>query len=135
MIRDRARSPCRCSHIARRILGIDTVGKFLVRRKIGVIQRHAAIIVPKVGGVVVVGNALAVVTEEAIEALLKRLARGAGVAEPPLAESAGGVTLLLEKLCNGDRVGGDGILSFRLHLAVTADKGVSGMLASHQYAA
>src|SRR5207247_577098 len=102
------------SRIALGIAGICASGQFLMGRKIGVGQSDAAVVVPDVGGIIVVGAPLAVVAEEAIETLLERVARGTRPAQSPFAKRAGGVTLLLQQPGDGNSVCGNGNLAFGL---------------------
>src|SRR5262249_21909041 len=75
---------------------------------------------------------LAVVAEEQVEAVLVGIALGAGRTQAPLAHRAGGVTLFLEQLGDGDLISGDGLLALGLDLAVVADVGMAAVLARHQ---
>jgi hypothetical protein len=110
-------------------------GEFLVRGEFGVADLDVALVVPEVRGVEVVGDGLAVVAVKTIEALLERHAVGAGSAEAPFAETAGGVARGFEKFRERDGVGGDGELALGFQLAVVADEGVAGMFAGHEHAA
>ena len=78
------------------------------------------------------GVSLAVVAEEAVEALLIGIALRPGVAEPPFAEGAAGVALCFQALGDGDIGGKEGVLSLGLHRGIVAHGGVAGMFAGHE---
>jgi hypothetical protein len=89
-----------------------------------------------------VGDGLAVVAEEEVEALAVRIAGGADRAETPLADGGGGEAGFLEDLREGDRFGGKRVLAFiefreteAFRLAVAADFGVAEVFAGEQHTA
>ena len=123
-----------------RFLGVvtDELERLLVNEIVRIgfaVEHHLFVVMPKVLGIKSVRLALAVVAVEFIPALVYRIAAGARRPEAPFAKHAGGVAGLLQELRNGDEVGGDRGLPFRLHLAVAAHIGVTGVHAVEQAAA
>jgi len=68
-------------------------------------------VLPQVVGVIRVGLPLADISEEMIEPLLLRIARGADASQPPLAERPRDIAGLLEQLGHRERVLHDGPLA------------------------
>ena len=100
-----------------------------------IIERPDSGIIPKRSGIVIVRDALAVVAEEAIEPLVERVARRAGSAEAPFAESAGDPAIRLKHTGQGNSGIGERPLTFGLHFAVVANLRVTGMFAGQENAA
>ena len=106
------------------------------------VDDHLPVIVPDRFREIRVGDRLAVVAEEVVEALVVRVAGGADRAEPPLAHRGGGVAGLLKFFGDGEGIGGDRVLAtvlelwkVDLRLQVAADLGVAEVFAGHQDAA
>src|SRR5262249_39278407 len=118
-------------------LGLEEVVSVLLAGGLALValERDALVVAPEVGGVVVVGVALAVVAEEQVEAVARRVTGRTGRPEAPLAHRPGGVAEASEGGGQGDGVGGQRVLALGLHLAVVADGGVAGVLAGHEHAA
>ena len=121
--------------VAPRVGRVGAVRQLLVRRERRVVEREPPVVVVQVRRVVVVGLALAVVAEEVVEALPKRVTLRAGGPEPPLPHRGGDVTLALQQLGEGDRGGGERHLPLGLELAVVSDRRVPGVLAGQEHAA
>ncbi|MEY3457922.1 MAG: hypothetical protein RL215_1079, partial [Planctomycetota bacterium] len=100
-----------------------------------VIEGNFFSVVPEVVGVVAVGVSLAVIAEEAIEALSEWIAFGARSAESPFAEGSSDVAFGFEDFGECYFGGGDWELTFRAGLAVIANPCMSGMFAGHEHAA
>ena len=98
-----------------------------------VVQFVQFVIAPQCGRIVTMRVRLAVVAEKSIEALLRRVALGPHIAEPPLAKRAGHVAFLLQQLTNRHLAGRDGKLPFGLHRLVAAHNGMAGVLTRHQH--
>ncbi len=123
-----------------RILGIRALGQRAVpRNRRVVVQLHLLVVAPQRLRVIAVRMCLAIVAEEAVKSLLHRIAGGAGVAQPPLAEGPGRIALLLQQLGDRHRFGGDWMLPLRLaeslHRAIVAHLGMARVLTGHQYTA
>lgn len=118
--------------------GVDALGKTLVGGEGGVVEGDAAVVVPKIRGPILMGVALTVVTEEAVEALVEWAAGGIGAAEAPFAKAGGVVSRGAEAA--GERVGAlaEGPLAFAAlgivlgALPVVADLGVAQMKAGEE---
>src|SRR5690348_5974109 len=78
-----------------------------------IIERQPAIVVPKMRRIVVMRDALAIVAEEAIEALFERIAGAAYRPEAPLAEPAQPIAELVQCERQLQFAGRHGLLSFR----------------------
>ena len=91
-------------------------------------QGMLAVVVPEVGRIVGMGVDLVVVAEELVETLAVSDARAAGVAQPPLAETAGGVARPFEYLGHG----GIGVAQ-RDTPGVAPHRCVPHMLPGHQH--
>ena len=122
--------------VAARILG---VGTFRQRGMAGnrrlVFQHEFLFVAPKVRRVIAVGNALAIVTEKSVEALMNRITRRARPAKTPLAKCASSVPLLAQQLSNSHLDIWNRMLPLRLHGLVVAHKRMPRMLAGHQHTA
>ena len=100
------------------------------------------VVAPEIGGVVAVGDGLAVVAEEEVEAFEVGVASAADGAEAPLADGGGVVAGLFEGHGEGEGFFGEGVLAFGVfggvdffHGAVAADFGVAEVFAGHEDAA
>ena len=100
------------------------------------------VVAPEVGGVVAVGDGLAVVAEEEVEAFAVGVAGAADGAEAPFADGGGLVAGLFEGHGEGEGFFGEGVLAFGVaggvdlfHGAVAADFGVTEVFAGHEDAA
>ena len=100
-----------------------------------IVERHLHGIVPQNRGIERVRVALAVVAEEAIEARGEGIGRAPRRPEPPLPEATGGVAGSVEDPRQGDSPCRHRSLPLRLHLAVAADRGMTGMEPCHEHAA
>ena len=76
-------------------------------------------VIEKPCGVISVSISLAVVTEEAIKALVDWVALGSGIPKAPFSESPGGIACLLQSLSNCEGRSGDGKLPHGLDLPVS----------------
>src|SRR5690606_2850436 len=85
-------------------------------------------VVPKVGGVVAVRLALAVVPKKLVEAFAVWVATGAHHAKPPLAEGAGNIPCLLQQLGKCLHGIGQWFLPFGLNFLIATDVGMAGVL-------
>ena len=92
-----------------------------------VVEGDPNLVAPEIGGIVAVGVALAVVAEEAVEALVDGVALGAGAAKTPFAEGSGSVAAFPEPLGDGLFGVGDGPLALGLDLTIVSDEGVPGV--------
>ena len=117
-------------------LGVNQVGG-VASRSVGGLpvvarQLDARRVAPQVVGVVAVGQQLAVVAVEAVDALVGRVARRADEAQPPLAEDARRVARLLEDAKELGGAVGERVLPFGGQLDVAAHGGMARVGAGKQ---
>src|SRR5512134_406550 len=72
-------------------------GQFLMRGELGIVEHDPRVVRPQVCRVIIMRDGLAVVTVEAVEALLVRVTRAADGAKPPFSETAERIAELLER--------------------------------------
>src|SRR5205814_2244733 len=118
------------------VVGVGAFGQLFVageRRVLRIFQqRKLRVVVPEVGGIVAMGDSLAVVAEPAIDALLRGAAVAVRTAESPLAEAAGGVAELLKESRQRDSSGFERMLAFGLDLAIVSHLSMARVQAGHQ---
>ena len=100
-----------------------------------IVELIQLVIAPQRGGVIAVCVALAVVAKEPVKPLLGGVAGGPCVTQAPLAKGTGHITLLLQKLANGNFAIRNRVLTLGFHGLVVAHNCVARMLAGHQHAA
>ena len=112
--------------------GVGRIGDFALL--VVLRQVDARFIVPQMVGIIVVSQCLTVVTEEPVEAHLSRIGNRAGITQAPLAETSGGIALLLQHRRHGECAFGHRHLSFWIHSLVTTNEGMTRMQTGHQRA-
>jgi len=88
-------------------------------------EEDGLVVVVEIGGEIGVGEALAVVAEEAIHAFFGGSAGGVEKSHPPFAEGAGGLACGFGDLGDGDGFLGERELAFGRQFVVSADRAVS----------
>lgn len=113
----------------------------VVARDGGLVEGDFLIVAPEVGGVVGVGEGLAVVAEEEVEALAVGIAGRADRAESPFADGSGAVAILAKDFGEGDGFVLEGVLALvefgegGRGLAIAADFGMAEVFAGEEGAA
>lgn len=121
--------------IAGGIVGVRGCGQPLVGGEGWVVQSQPIGVVPQRRRVMIVGDALAVVTEEPVETLAQGIAGRSRAAQAPFAKRGGGVTAELEQARQGHCARGQWRLASGLDFAIVADDSVPGALTGHEHAA
>ena len=112
--------------------GVGRIGDFALL--VVLRQVDTRFVVPQMVGIIVVGQRLAVVAEELVEAHLCGIGHRAGITQAPLAEASGGIALLLQHRRHGERAFGHRHLAFGIHALVAANEGMPRMQTGHQRA-
>ena len=99
-----------------------------------VLQANSPAIAPQIGRIVAMSVPLAVIAEETVKALPKRIAFRAGKAQPPFPKGARRVSLNAKHLRQRSFTLRKRSLPFRADFAVIAHSGVAGMFSRHQHA-
>lgn len=107
----------------------------MVRGECRIAEGKASGVVPQRGRIIIVGNALAVVSEKAIDALLQWRSGGIRTAQSPFAKGAGGITILLESPRERKSIGRERKLSLGFNFAIIADDRVPGVFSGKKDAA
>ena len=96
------------------------------------LQHNFLLVVPQMIRIVVVCNALTVISVKFIKSLEVGVAFRTGITQSPLAECSGNISGILQSL--SQRIGFcfQRILTFRLPFPVAANEGVTGVLTGHQ---
>ena len=98
-------------------------------------QQLPLTVVPNEGGIIAMGNPLAVVSVEAIEAHLQRFAGGRWSTKTPLPKDRSFIAGFFHHVSHRKSIGRHRFLTFRFDFCVSADNGVSRVKSGQQAAA